>query len=92
MPIETSTMSGLNGERMLVVFGFLMEAGDFATARDLDDAELRGPRAAWTGSVAMVMSAPVSLVVLHHEGIVHLVNVIAGEDEDISWALPTPME
>ena len=75
-------MSGLKGERRSVSFGFLDEAGDLARLRDLDDAEL-GDLVGRDGQGGDGDVGAGVAVLLLHQGVVHLVDVVAGEDEDV---------
>jgi hypothetical protein len=64
------------------LLGLFDEAGDFAGAFDLDDAEVGdlvgGDGEGGKGDVRSGVA-----VLLEHEGVVHLVDVVAGEDEDV---------
>ena len=75
-------MSGMKGERRLGLLGFFFEADDFAVAGDLDDAKLRDLIGADGQGGEGDFGAGVA-VLLEHAGVVHLVDVVAGEDDDV---------
>ena len=80
--METSTISGLKGERRLVSLGFSTKPVTSPFLATCDDAELGdlvgGDGQRGEGDVGAGVA-----VLLLHAGVVHLVDVVAGEDEDV---------
>ena len=72
----------IEGRADVGFFGFFDEACDLAVLGDFDDTELGdlvgGDGQRGEGDVGAGVA-----VLLHHEGVVHLVDVVAGEDEDV---------
>ncbi len=73
---------GVEGRADLGLFGLFFEADDLSVAGDLDDTEggdlVGGDGEGGEGDVGAGVD-----VLLQHEGVVHLVDVVAGEDEDV---------
>ena len=63
-------------------FRFLFEAGDLAVGSDFHDAELRDLMGV-DGERGEGDVGPSVDVLLEHEGVVHFVDVVAGEDDDV---------
>ena len=80
--METSTISGLKGERMSVSLGFSTKpvTSPFLATSTTPNAETSS---GVMGSVAMVTSAPELQCCCFMQRVVHLVDVVAGEDEDV---------
>ncbi len=76
---------GIEGGADSGLFGLLFEAGDLAVAGDLDDTE-GGDLVGADGERGQGDVGTGVLMLLEHEAVVHLVDVVAGEDEDVSWA------
>ncbi len=74
---------GIAGDR-LGIRRLLLEADDPAVVVDLHHAELRAPRRPATRRAPTVRSALFSQVELDHRPVVHLVDVIAGQDDTYS--------
>jgi len=79
---------GIEGRANVGGLGLLDEAGDLAVLGDLDDAKLGnfvgGDGQGGEGDVGAGVA-----VLLLHAGVVHLVDVVAGEDEDVLGLLGT---
>jgi len=75
---------GVEGGADFGLLGFFFEADDLAGAAYFDDTEGGdlGGRDGQSGDGDVGVGVDVAL---HHESVVHLVNVVAGEDEDILW-------
>ena len=82
MPIETSTMSGVERRADLCLFRLFDESYDLAVLRNFDHAKLRNlMRLNRQGSQRNVRARFAMLLL--HQRVVHLVNVIAGKDEHV---------
>ena len=75
-------MSGLKGERMLVSLGFSTKPMT-SPLRATSTTPKAETSSGAMGRVARVTSAPESSCCSQHAGVVHLVDVVAGEDEDV---------
>ena len=71
------------GRTEVGLFGLFDESGDLAAAGRLRRLRRRIPDSGEMGMVAMVTSAPDCVVLFEHELVVHLVDVVAGEDDDV---------
>ena len=77
---------GVEGRADLGGLGFFDKSGDFAGARDLDDAEA-GDLVGRDGQGGNGDVGAGVLVLLQHAAVVHLVDLVAGEDEDMARLL-----
>ena len=73
---------GVEGGADAGFFGLLLEAGDLAVAGDFDDTE-GGDLVGRDGQGGEGDVGAGFAMLLEHEGVVHLVDVVAGEDDDV---------
>ncbi len=80
MPIEASARVRIAGQRLRML-GLLGELGDAATARPPPSRRRRCASSSGTSMHPTVMSAPLSTCAASMRAVIHLVDVIAGQDQ-----------